>query len=145
MTAYILFGLCVFVTLLMGIGTAGLIWIVLDIYESFFRKKPIQKQAKEFMSMDTMNLTSQIQVAINDMIMFRVAKMLLPYSSTEKRYDLRTIDKDVQKIAEEVFKGINPMVYSTNLFFTKEYLMEYIVNATSSYLIKTVTEFNKNM
>lgn len=127
----------------------------LDIEEQNYFTKKIQKY-EEFLindiamqdkniSLDEIEKTERIKDLIDSMIELEVYSALRVNISLNSKYDILKIDEDVQKIATNVYAGLNNQISSSNLVFSTEYIMKYIISKSFNITLRTVIEINASV
>lgn len=116
-------------------------------------KRKIEKYSKKMRVMDKMvppqtissadiTNTEKIKALIDDAINSELNAKLNRALATGEKYDLKNIDIDIKEMSSNIINGLNPAIFKTNLVFTNEYIMKYIVSQTTIILIRFVTEYN---
>lgn len=86
--------------------------------------------------------TEKIKALIDDAINSELNAKLNRALATGEKYDLKNVDIDIKEMSTNIINGLNPAIFKTNLVFTNEYIMKYIVSQTTIILIRFVTEYN---
>ena len=140
-----------YVFLIMGILgiyllLAGCVAATVTVYRRCFKKKPRRRRpvAKKTTTMETINLTNEVKKLIDEMIVFEVSKKIQRVRLVNEKYDIKRLDKDAEEIMNVIFKGINPLLWNTDIFMTTEYLMGFITTRVSSTLLEASIEYNNN-
>jgi len=116
-------------------------------------RRKIEKYSKKMRVMDKMvppqtissvdiTNTEKIKALIDDAINSELNAKLNRALATGEKYDLKNIDIDIKEMSSNIINGLNPAIFKTNLVFTNEYIMKYIVSQTTIILIRFVTEYN---
>ena len=140
-----------YVFLIMGILgiyllLTGCIATTVTVYRRYFKKKPRRRRpvVKKTTTMKTINLTNEVKKLIDEMIVFEVSKKIQRVRLVNEKYDIKRLDKDAEEIMNVIFKGINPLLWNTDIFMTTEYLMGFITTRVSSTLLEASIEYNNN-
>lgn len=140
-----------YVFLIMGILgiyllLAGCVAATVTVYRRCFKKKPRRRRpvVKKTTTMETINLTNEVKKLIDEMIVFEVSKKIQRVRLVNEKYDIKRLDKDAEEIMNVIFKGINPLLWNTDIFMTTEYLMGFITTRVSSTLLEASIEYNNN-
>ena len=140
-----------YVFLIMGILgiyllLAGCVAATVTVYRRCFKKKPRRRRpvVKKTTTMETINLTNEVKKLIDEMIVFEVSKKIQRVRLVNEKYDIKRLDKDAEEIMNVIFKGINPLLWNTDIFMTTEYLMGFITTRVSSTLLEASIEYNIN-
>lgn len=112
-------------------------------YELFILKDS-QIQNKEI-TLDMVGISERIKSLIDNMIEVEVYSTLRQYISLNSKYDILNLDKDIQVISTKVFNGLNKKILNTELVFSKEYIMSYIIGQSFNLALRVVTDLNASI
>lgn len=90
--------------------------------------------------------TSNLMEFVHKMIQDECVTYLHPKILLNEPYAMLYADDDIKKIANTVFNGLNPEMYSSKnqeIIITKDYLMSYITKETSVIFFEAVTTHNE--
>jgi hypothetical protein len=102
----------------------------------------LKPPVKKVITKETIEITERIKEIVDLMVSVETYSVMKRYISTGKKYNVLEIDKDIAAISEKVYSGLNKAVYETELVFTNEYLMNYIVGQTFNLMLKITSELN---
>lgn len=102
----------------------------------------LKPPVKKVITKETIEITERIKEIVDLMVSVETYSVMKRYISTGKKYNVLEIDKDITTISEKVYSGLNTVVYETELVFTNEYLMNYIVGQTFNLMLKITSELN---
>lgn len=102
----------------------------------------LKPPVKKVITKETIEITEKIKEIVDLMVSVETYSIMKRYISTGKKYNILEIDKDIATISEKVYSGLNKVVYETELVFTNEYLMNYIVGQTFNLMLKITSELN---
>ena len=109
------------------------------ILEEISKLKP---PVKKTLTLEIIEITERVKEIVDLMVSVETYSVMKRYISTGKKYNVLEIDKDITLISEKVYSGLNKSVYETELVFTNEYLMNYIVGQTFNLMLKITSELN---
>lgn len=98
---------------------------------------------KTSITQNDIELSLSLQNSISSMIDYHVDAFVHDnYAINNIRYDIMQINVDVKKISGKVFSSLNPDIFKSNLIYTEDYLMTYIVEYTKTKLLSVVIPYN---
>lgn len=138
-----------------------MIWVLIyALYQiaNFFKEKQkltIQTRNKteyELLSLRTgtaynlaykIKTTEELLTFIENSIDIEVGLIIRNLQTLHQKYDVKNMDEDIKNISSRIFQSFHGSVYTSNeIVITEDYLMKYIVEFTTTDLIKSVSELN---
>lgn len=97
--------------------------------------------------LERLNATVTILNFINVLIDNEISRMLDTLARLHTKYEVRNLDNDTKKIAENVFNGFikEDTFLSNRLVLTNEYIMMQITEETVTRLMKATHEYNQSL
>jgi len=139
----------IFLIILLSILVIVLIYTFDMIGDYFKAKISTEKLTMENAKNKKTPLTDRIGSSISllrmvdALVEVEVDNIFSVLSTLKQRYNILTIDKDIENIARTVFDVIKEDVYNEkDLIFTDEYLMRYITNRATTLMITTTRDAN---
>lgn len=125
---------------------AGLIAMVRILRKNDSDNKTPEEIPEERVPLDAISrieFSTKVLQFIQFTILTIVDNELSEYTMLHENYPMKNIDTDVKIISEKVYKAIEPNFYSMiESFYTKEFIMTYIVTSTKKILIEAVRKIN---
>ena len=95
---------------------------------------------------DRIELSNSVLDLISFMVNNEIVSFFKSYIILNNPYDISRMDEDVVIISQNVFNGINKVMFiDPNLVLTENYLMEFITKKTISTMLDVAQTHNANM
>lgn len=118
------------------------VWIGFDIYDLYFKKEVVEIQKKQI-TKESIELTTEIQKIIDQLIEFQTFAELQQSIHLEEKYDILKVDSGIKKVANKVYEYLQPELFQSGFYIIKsEKWMDYIASRTSAFFIAKVLEHN---
>lgn len=115
----------------------------MEKYEEFIAKDIVLNNKE--ISIECIEKTERIKDLIDSMIELEVYSALRANISLNTKYEILKLDEDVQKISTNVFAGLNKQISSSELVFSTDYIMKYIISKSFNMTLRTVIEINASV
>ena len=90
-------------------------------------------------------ISEKVKRMIDEMISVEIYSALRQYLPINAKYPIINLDTDIKAISSKVFNGLNPKLMHTNMIFSEEYIMEYIVGQTFNTILQVVINHNSSL
>lgn len=133
---------CVLVVILIC-AIIGMIWLSIDLYQSFFTNDAPEPPKEPWtVTSQSIQLTDDLLAFINQLIEYETFSELLETKILNTEYDVRLMDKGVERVSTKVYQYLRPEVFNTQYMIRNEGLMNYIVSQTKNFFVTTVADHN---